>query len=90
MSKKKKRQWVDIVAPFIVLLVILGVLELIARGGKVAAYVLPAPSAIIFNTIKHFPSDILVDFLFTLKVVVVGFASATVVGIALAAIFSQL
>jgi ABC-type nitrate/sulfonate/bicarbonate transport system permease component len=87
--KKVGNRIIIITAPFVVLVIILAICELIARSGTVADYILPAPSVIIKNTVVHFPNEILPDFLFSLKVIAVGFVSATVAGIALAALFSQ-
>lgn len=87
--RKKETNWVNIVAPLVVLLVLLAGLEVIARFGNVAVYILPAPSTIIYETVTKFPKDILPHFLFTLRVIVVGFGVAVPLGILLAALFSQ-
>jgi ABC-type nitrate/sulfonate/bicarbonate transport system permease component len=51
--------------------------------------VLPPPSDVIGFTIHDFVSNLLPHFLFTLKVIVVGFCIAIPLGMAIAALFSQ-
>ena len=89
MIKPKKRLNLTIIAPLALLVVILVILELITKVTNISDYILPPPSEIIVNTIKEFPMVILPDFLFTIKIVLIGFISATVLGILLAALFSQ-
>ena len=87
--KKKQIQWINLVAPLIVLVVIFVVLEIIARSGKVSEYILPAPSQIVTSVIAKFSADIAPHFMLTLKVILIGFLSATVLGMLLAALISQ-
>jgi ABC-type nitrate/sulfonate/bicarbonate transport system permease component len=88
-KKKKKIEWINILAPFVVLAIIVVILEILAKSGKVAEYVLPAPSKVVAGTIKSFGKAILPDFLFSIKIILIGFISATILGLLLAAIFSQ-
>lgn len=91
MAKKAKGKidLLHILAPFVVLVVIVVVLEWLANTGKIANYILPLPSAVLKGTIKAFPASILPDFLFSIKIILIGFLSATVIGLLLASIFSQ-
>jgi ABC-type nitrate/sulfonate/bicarbonate transport system permease component len=88
-TRKKEVDLASIVIPIITLLIILTVLELIARYTGISRFILPPPSEIIYQTATKFIPDILPHFLFTLKVIVVGFAIAVVLGMLLAALFSQ-
>jgi len=76
-------------APLIVLVAVFIILEVIARTSGIPFYILPPPSVIIGSTIEKFPRDILPQFLFTFKIIGIGFAVATLIGMALAALFSQ-
>ena len=71
-----------------VLVVIVILLEIGLRIFNVPRYVLPTPSSIVVETAKSF-GVIWPHFLFTLKIIVLGFAVAIPLGIFLAALFSQ-
>ena len=87
-TPKKERDPKRIIAPLVVLAVIYIGLEIFLRVFDVAAYVMPTPTHIIQATISSF-YIILPDFLFTLKIICVGFCIAIPAGILLAALFSQ-
>lgn len=89
MKKKKEINWVKLIAPLCVLAVIFAVCELIARSGKVSELILPAPSKIVSGVIREFPGNIAPHFFLTLKVILIGFVSATALGMLLAALVSQ-
>jgi ABC-type nitrate/sulfonate/bicarbonate transport system permease component len=92
MGTKKKlvdSPFLGVLAPVVLLIVLLIVMEILAQLQVVSDYILPAPSQIIVNTLKNFPSTIQKDFFFTLKIVFLGFTTASVFGLLLAAIFSQ-
>lgn len=89
MKKTKQTDWKSTLAPLVVLAVIFIVCEYIARTGKVSEYILPAPSKIVTGVIQKFPGDIWPHFWLTLKVMLIGFVSATVLGMLLAALISQ-
>jgi ABC-type nitrate/sulfonate/bicarbonate transport system permease component len=92
MRTKKKladSPFLGVLAPVALLIILLTILEVLAQLRVVSDYILPAPSQIIMNTIKNFPSTIQKDFFFTLKIVFLGFTTASVFGLILAAIFSQ-
>lgn len=87
--KKKRFDFSKVVAPLIILVVIFAICEVIARTTGISEYILPAPSKIFLNTCSHFFVDIWEHFLITLKVILIGFVSATVLGMLLAALISQ-
>ena len=88
-TRKKRFNWTGFVAPLVVLVIILGACEIIARTTGISEYILPAPSKMISNTIRHFPIDIAEHFWITLRTVAVGFVAATALGMLLAALISQ-
>ena len=84
--KKKRFDFSKVVAPLIILAVIFAICEVIARTTGISEYIMPAPSKIFLNTCSHFFVDIWEHFLITLKVILIGFVSATVLGMLLAAL----
>ena len=86
--KRKERDWFSILSPFAVLIIIFGILELVTRGFGISRYVLPPPSVIVYDTVRNF-GDILPHFLFTIKIITLGFTIAIPLGMLLAAILSQ-
>ena len=74
--------------PLIVLAIIVAVLETITRSLGIPSYILPPPSVIFRETVTHF-RDILPHFLFTLKIITVGFIISVPIGMILAALLSQ-
>ncbi len=74
--------------PLLVLVVLVIGLEVGLRVFNVPTYVLPTPIGILTKTVESFP-EILPHFLFTLRIVVMGFTVAIPLGILLAALFSQ-
>lgn len=78
-----------VLAPWGVLLILFLIWELTARFSEVPAYILPPMSQIIAGTVSKFPGELWPHFLLTLRVIVVGFLVATLLGMLLAAIFSQ-
>jgi ABC-type nitrate/sulfonate/bicarbonate transport system permease component len=85
----KDLPFIGLLAPIVLLVVLFIILEVFARLNLISDYILPAPSAILMNTIQSFSSTIQKDFFFTLKIVFLGFTTASVFGLLLAAIFSQ-
>ena len=76
-------------APFIVLIVIFCVLELIVRTLKIPRTVLPAPSSIMIALVTNFRMDIWPHLLWTLRIIGLGLLIGIPIGLLLAAIFSQ-
>lgn len=90
-NKKKRKKSFDpsgLLAPLAVLVIIVAALEILLPAFNVSRYVLPTPHAIVAATARSF-KEILPHFLFTLKVIVVGFSVSIPLGILLAALFSQ-
>ncbi|WP_186565791.1 ABC transporter permease [Lawsonibacter celer] len=88
VKKKKEFNPINVIAPLVVLAIIYVGLEIFLRVFNVSEYVMPTPTHIIQGTIKSF-HIILPDFLFTLKIICIGFCIAIPAGILLAALFSQ-
>lgn len=91
--KKKKAEQKDtnhigVIAPLTVLFVIIVLLEFITRAFGISRFVLPPPTDIIRQTVLNFP-EIWPHFLFTLKIVAIGFMVSVPFGMLLAALFSQ-
>lgn len=89
IRRKKKIDWTGIITPLVVLAVILIVWEVVARTSGVSEYIMPPMSKILSGIVTKFPGEIWPHFLLTLRVILVGFICATILGIALAAVFSQ-
>lgn len=88
-KKKKKRILTkSLVAPLVVLVVLVGVLEFVARVFDVNEHILPPPSAWLMDTIAVF-GDIAPHLLFTIKIIVLGFVISVVLGMLIAALLSQ-
>jgi NitT/TauT family transport system permease protein len=92
-AKKKKTEnnelgYTGVIAPLVVLIVIIALLELFTRVSGISRFVLPPPTDIIKQTVLNFP-EILPHFLFTLKIIVIGFMISVPLGMLLAALFSQ-
>jgi len=77
-----------IIAPLIVLVIIYIGLEIAIRAFHISPYVLPTPTNVIKGTVSSF-GILIGDLLFTIKIIVCGFAIAIPAGMLLAAIFSQ-
>ena len=87
-KKKKEKKLSYTLAPFVVLVVLLLGLEVGTRAFNVSVYVMPPPSQIITKTIQDM-GVIMPDFLFTLKIITIGFGISIPTGMVLAALFSQ-
>lgn len=89
-AKRKKKEFDPrgVIAPLVVLALIYVGLEIFLRVFNISAYVMPTPTNIILTTAANM--DIIIpDFLFTLKIICIGFCIAIPAGILLAALFSQ-
>jgi ABC-type nitrate/sulfonate/bicarbonate transport system permease component len=76
-------------SPVILFVVLYAGLEILIRVAGISRFVLPTPTAILTETFHNFSSDLWPHFIFTLKVVVIGFIIATLLGMTLAAFISQ-
>jgi len=88
-KKKKEINLVNIVAPFVLFVILYGALELIIPLVGINRIVLPTPTAIIGVTAQAFINDLYPHFLFNFKVIFIGFLIAVPFGMLLAAISSQ-
>jgi NitT/TauT family transport system permease protein len=86
--RKYMFDFTGLIAPLVVLAILFTGLEIFTRSLRISRYVLPPPSAVVWETITHFP-DIFPHFLFTLKIISLGFLVAVPLGMLLAALFSQ-
>ena len=85
---KKKFNFLNFFAPFIILAVIYLLLEIVIRVANIPRLVLPTPTAIIVETIKDF-AHIWPHLLISLRTIILGFLISIPLGMLLAAIFSQ-
>ncbi len=88
-KKKKEINVTNIVAPLVVLVILLAVLELIARYSGINPYILPPPSQIFTDTMSKFTVDLWPHVLFSVRIILVGFICAITLGMLLAAVCSQ-
>lgn len=92
-TKKKKTKGktsaVHILAPFLLLVVIIALLEIYVAISGIDARILPAPHVVLTKLVTRFQRDLLADFLYTLRVILTGYCIAIPGGIVLAAICSQ-
>ena len=87
-SKKKKQNMTAVIAPLCVLFVIIFGLQIICTVFNINPHVIPKPFDMITDTIRVF-GDILPHFLFTLKIVFLGFFISVPLGMIIAALLSQ-
>lgn len=77
------RRWTRLVAPIVLLLVLLAIWEVVARGLHVPDFVLPAPSQVLMAFAEHF-AELVRHGAVTLLEMALGLAIGTLGGIALA------
>ena len=87
-KKKKKDYLLTIGAPLAVLAIIVFGLQIICTVFDVNPHVIPKPFDMVTETIKMFP-DIWPHFLFTIKIVLLGFIISVPLGMLIAAVLSQ-
>lgn len=88
MPKKKRIRMKNLAAPIVVLVILVGLLEFIARAFHVNEHILPPPSAWLLDTAMVF-EDIAPHLLFTIKIIVLGFLISVPLGMLIAAVLSQ-
>lgn len=88
-KKKKEVELVNYIAPLVVLVVVFTALEIIARTSGISKYILPPPTQVVYQTITKFPTDLWPHFIFTVKIIVLGFLIAITLGMLLAAVITQ-
>lgn len=86
--KKKKKDLTNIIAPLIVLVVIVAAVQIICTVFNVNEHVIPKPFDMVTETVRLF-GDIWPHFLFTIKIVLLGFVISVPLGMLIAAVLSQ-
>lgn len=87
-AKKKRKDLTSIIAPLVVLIILVLGLQLICTAFNVNEHVIPKPFDMVSETIRVF-GDIWPHFLFTLKIVLLGFVISVPLGMLIAAVLSQ-
>lgn len=87
-NKKKAKSFSAVLAPVVVLIIIVAVLQILTVSLNINEHVLPQPLNVFKDTIREFP-NIWPHFLFTLKIVVLGIAISVPLGMLIAALLSQ-
>ena len=86
---KKYPKFIGVIAPLILLVVIVALLEAYVAATGISEKILPAPHVVARTTIMNFRRDLLADTLYTIRVILVGYLVAIPSGIILAAFVSQ-
>ena len=89
MMKGWKAKLDNMVPPLITLVIVVAAWEIIVRTFHVSRAVMPAPSAIIANTVTYFRTDMLPGWLVTVRTIGTGYLTGVPAGILLASIMSQ-
>ncbi len=87
-SNRKPKGWTAVLAPVVILIAILALLQILTVSLNINEHVLPQPINMIRDTLREFP-NIWPHFLFTIKIVVLGFAISVPLGMLIAALLSQ-
>jgi ABC-type nitrate/sulfonate/bicarbonate transport system, permease component len=88
-TSKKQLKIINIIAPLVLLVIIVGGLEIFVKASGISRTILPAPSAIFLKLAENFIRDIWPQLLFTLQVILTGYIIAIPVGMFIAALCSQ-
>lgn len=75
--------------PLLILAIILISWEVLVRAFSVSLVVLPPPSLIFTDTVANFRSELLDDWLTTIKIILMGYFTGVPTGIILASLISQ-
>ena len=86
---RKKKDPVFLIAPALLFVAVIAAWEIFVAVSGVSRTILPAPHAIFAEMSKNFVRDIWPHFLFTLRVILTGYAVAIPLGIVIAAVCSQ-
>lgn len=87
--KKRSNRWDIMWPPLLTLVIIVAAWEIIVRAFHIPVVVIPAPSVIFAETVKYFHSELLEDWLTTVKIIAMGYLSGVPTGIVLASVLSQ-
>lgn len=88
-KQKKKKEPIYYIAPILLFISIIVFWEAAVKASGISRTILPAPHAIFAEMSKNFVRDILPHMLFTLRVILTGYAVAVPLGILIAAACSQ-
>lgn len=88
-TKKLHDRWETMWPPLLTLVVLFTVWELVVRIFNVPLVVIPAPTQIFAETFKYFRSELLEDWLVTVRIIAIGYLTGVPCGILLASILSQ-
>ncbi|NLV58999.1 MAG: ABC transporter permease [Clostridiales bacterium] len=88
-KRKRSNLWEVMWPPLLTLVVVLAGWEIIVQAFHVPLVVIPAPSVIFRETFTYFASELLEDWLTTVKIVAIGYLSGVPTGIVIASILSQ-
>jgi len=88
-TKKLHDRWETMWPPLLTLVVLFTAWELVVRIFNVPLVVIPAPTQIFAETIKYFRSELLEDWLVTVRIIAIGYLTGVPCGILLASILSQ-
>jgi len=87
--KKFSDRWELMWPPLLTLVILVGTWEIVVRAFDIPLVVIPAPSVILRETIKYFRSELLEDWLTTIKIIGMGYLTGVPTGILVASILSQ-
>lgn len=87
--KKHSNRWELMWPPLLTLVVLVSAWEIIVRALNVPLVVMPAPSVIVRETVIYFKSELLEDWLVTVKIIALGYLTGVPTGIITASILSQ-
>lgn len=88
-SKKWHDRWEMMWPPLLTLLIIVVAWEILVRAFNVPLVVIPAPSRILKDTLTYFNSELLDDWLTTIRIIAMGYLTGVPTGIILASLLSQ-
>lgn len=89
MKEQRKANWLNYVAPFLLLLLLLGAMEWYIKANNVPRWMIAAPTAIFQEFIKSFSKEILPNFAITLGEILTGYAVAVPFGVLMAILLTQ-
>jgi len=88
-TKKLHDRWENMWPPLLTLVVIAVAWEAAVRLFDVPLVIMPAPSQIVAETCKYFRSELMDDWLLTVRIIAMGYLTGVPCGILLASLLSQ-
>lgn len=89
MLEKRKTNWLNFVAPFVLLFVLLAAIEWYVKAFKVPSWLFVAPTAVAQALVENFPHDVLPNFFITLGEILAGYCIAVPLGVIVAVLLTQ-